>query len=76
VKQTIAESRIEEMAEQGYRLVGRTSGTFSLRKGSNLSRKLEDLKLSPDNVVIRSGARAGKNLTEGYELLIFSKEEK
>jgi len=71
MKKTIAQNRIMEMAEKGYKLVGKTSGTYSFRKGSNLARRLEELGLTEDTCEVRTGARAGKQKTEGYELLIF-----
>lgn len=73
MKKTIAQTKIEEMTSKGYRLVGRTSGTFSYRKGSNLARKLESLGLTESDVEVRTGARAGQHLNDGYELLIFCK---
>jgi len=73
MKKTIAQNRIEEMNAIGYKLVGQTSGTLSFRRGSNLSKKLESLGLTEDKVYIRTGARAGKNKNDGYQLLIFTR---
>jgi hypothetical protein len=73
MKKTIAQTKIDEMTSKGYKLVGKTSGLFSFRKGSNLARKLENLGLNESDVEVRTGARAGKHLNDGYELLIFSK---
>lgn len=73
MKKTIAQTRIEEMTAKGYKLAGRTSGFYSFRKGSNLSRKLESLGLTEAQVDVRTAARAGKHLNDGYELLIFVK---
>lgn len=73
MKKTIAQTRIEEMQAKGYKLAGRTSGLYSFRKGSNLSRKLESLGLTEANVDVRTGARAGRHANDGYELLIFVK---
>jgi hypothetical protein len=73
MKKTIAQTIIDEMTSKGYKLVGKTSGLFSFRKGSNLARKLESLDLNESDVEVRTGARAGKHLNDGYELLIFSK---
>ena len=73
MKQTIAQTKIDEMTSKGYKLIGKTSGTFSFRKGSNLARKLESLGLTEKDVEVLTGARAGAHLNDGYELLIFSK---
>lgn len=73
MRKTIAQIEIDEMASKGYKLIGRTSGLFSYRKGSNLARILESLGLTKSDVVVRTGARAGQFLNDGYELLIFSK---
>ncbi len=70
---TIAQTKIDEMAGKGYKLIGRTSGTYTFRSGSNLARKLASLGLTEDDVVVKTGARAGRNLNDGYELLIFAK---
>jgi hypothetical protein len=74
-RKTIAQSVIEERQAAGQVLLGRTSGTYSFRKGSNLSQRLEALGLTEDEVDVRTGARAGKHQNDGYELLIFSKGE-
>lgn len=73
MKMTIAQKVTAEMAAQGFRKVGETSGTYTFRKGSNLARKLEQLGLTEDQVEVRTGARAGRNASDGYELLIFVK---
>jgi hypothetical protein len=75
MRETMAQKVIDEMRIKGFRLVGQTSGQFSFRKGSNLSQALECLGLTEYEVKVRTGARAGKNATEGYQLLIFVKEE-
>lgn len=74
MKETIAQAVIREMEAKGFRLVGQTSGTYTFRKGSNLARKLEQLGLTEQEVDVRTGARAGKNANDGYQLLIFKKE--
>jgi hypothetical protein len=73
MKKTIAQTKIDEMTAEGYKLVGKTSGTYTFRNGSNLARKLESLGLTEQTCEVRTAARAGKNATEGYELLIFVK---
>jgi len=73
MKKTIAQTKIDEMTSKGYKLVGKTSGNYTFRKGSNLARKLESLGLTEQTCEVCTGARAGKNATEGYELLIFTK---
>ena len=73
MNETIAETRIAEMQAKGYKLVGKTSGTYSFRKGSKLSQKLDNLNLTKDTCEVRAGAYSGKYKTEGYELLIFVK---
>ena len=73
MKQTMSEQVTATMEIKGYKLVGRTSGTYSFAKGSNLSRKLAELSLTQNTCEVRTAARAGKNKTEGYELLIFTK---
>jgi hypothetical protein len=75
MKATIAQQIIDEMDGKGYRLIGQTSGQISYRKGSNLYRKLTALNVTEADVIVRAGARAGKHLTEGYQLLIFTKKE-
>ena len=70
-KKTIAQQKIEEMTEKGYRYIGMTTGTPTRRKGSNLARYLDHLKVDCDNVVVKTAARAGRNLTAGYQLLVF-----
>jgi hypothetical protein len=64
MKKTIAQTKIDEMTAQGFELVGRTHGTFTFRAGSNLARQLQELGLSESQVVVKAGARAGKNMTE------------
>ena len=73
MKKTIAQTVTAEMEAKGFRLIGQTSGTYTFRKGSNLARKLEQLGLTEEQVDVRTGARAGKNANDGYELLIFTK---
>ena len=75
MKKTIAQKVSEEMASKGYKLVGRTSGTYSFRAGSNLARKLAQLNLTQKTCEVRCAARAGKQKTEGYQLLIFVKTD-
>ena len=83
---TIAQTKIDQMTTKGYKLAGKTSGLPSLRKGSNLYRRLESLGLSADNAIIdqtENGLLSGKIIirlgahkwhgTEGWELLIFTK---
>jgi hypothetical protein len=72
-RKTIAQKVIEERKANGQKLLGRTSGTYSFRKGSNLSQALVRLNLTEDDVDVRTGARAGRHKNDGYELLIFSK---
>jgi len=74
MKKTIAQTIIDEMEKECYEYVGAASGTYSFRKGSNLSKALEFFGLTKDDVVVKTGARAGKHKTEGYELLIFKKK--
>jgi len=73
MKQTIAQKITAELEAEGHKLLGKTSGTMTFRKGSNLARKLESMGLTENDVIVRTGARAGRNKTEGYELLIFSR---
>lgn len=73
MKQTIAQTKIDEMTSNGYKLIGRTSGLLSYRKGSNLARKLNSLGKTQNDVEVLTGARAGKYQNDGYELLIFAK---
>lgn len=70
---TIAQRIAEEMESEGYELAGKTSGWFSTRKGSNLSRKLEQLDLTIEEVEVRTGAKK-QHQTEGTDLLIFKKK--
>jgi hypothetical protein len=70
---TIAQKIIEERKANGQKLLGRTSGTYTFRKGSNLARKLDKLGLTEDEVDVRTAARAGQFYNDGYQLLIFSK---
>lgn len=72
-RKTIAQQVIEEMEGKGQKLLGQTRGTYSFRKGSNLSQKLEELNLTESDVDVRTGARAGQHKNDGYQLLIFSK---
>lgn len=72
-RKTIAQQIIEEQQAQGKQLLGRTSGTYSFRKGSNLSRRLDLLGLTENDVDVRTAARAGRHQNDGYQLLIFSK---
>lgn len=74
MRQTIAQGVISEMQAKGYTLLGETSGTYSFRKGSNLHRYLEHLGVTQEQVEVRTGARAGKNMNDGYQLLVFRKE--
>lgn len=73
MKKTIAQQRIEEMESQGYKLAGRTSGQPSMRKGSNLSKAIEALGLTPDAVIVKQGAHKQRG-ADGWELLIFTKK--
>lgn len=72
-RKTIAQQTIEEMESEGKKLLGKTSGTYTFRKGSNLARKLESLGLTENDVDVRRGARAGQHQNDGYQLLIFSR---
>lgn len=72
-RKTISQTVIEEREANGQTLLGRTRGTVSFRKGSNLSRKLEELNLTENDVDVHTGARAGRNANDGYEILIFTK---
>jgi hypothetical protein len=74
MRKTIAQTIIEEREANGQRLLGRTSGWYSFRKGSNLSRELERLGLTQNDVDVRTGAKRQRQ-SEGTELLIFSKAE-
>lgn len=71
--QTIAQKITAEMEAAGHKLLGQTSGTYSFRKGSNLSRYLAHIGKAEEEVVVKAGARAGKHLNDGYQLLVFSK---
>lgn len=73
MRTTIAQSIKNEMETAGHTFVGQTSGTFSFRKGSNLSRYLAHISKTEEEVVVKAGARAGKNANDGYQLLVFSK---
>lgn len=73
-KQTMGQKVVDEMTGEGYKLVGKTSGSFSYRAGSNLMLKLESLGLTKDTAEVRAGARAGMHKSEGYELYIFVKD--
>ncbi len=70
--QTIAQKITAEMEASGHKLLGRTSGTFTFRKGSNLNRYLAHLGKTEDEVIVKAAARAGKNANDGYQLLVFS----
>jgi hypothetical protein len=72
-RKTIAQRVIEERQENGQELLGQTRGLCSFRKGSNLSRKLEELGLTENEVDVRTAARAGQFANDGWQLLIFSK---
>lgn len=71
--QTIAQKITVEMETTGHKLLGQTSGTFTFRKGSNLSKCLERLGVTGSDVVVKAAARAGKNRNDGYQLLVFGK---
>lgn len=71
--QTIAQKITEEMESTGHKKLGQTSGTFTFRKGSNLSRYLARLDKTENEVIVKAGARAGKHLNDGHQLLVFSK---
>lgn len=73
MKKTIAQTEIDKMISEGYKLVGRTTGLFTFRKGSNLACALDRLGMTENDVEVRRGARAGQYANDGYELLIFSK---
>jgi len=70
---TIAQTKIEEMTNNGYKFAGQTRGWLSFRKGSNLARKLASLGLDKGSVEVMTGARAGRYRNDGYQLLIFTK---
>lgn len=74
MKSTMAQRITEEMQQAGHELLGRTSGTLSFRKGSNLIRYLDHLGKTEDEVIVRAAARAGRRLNDGYQLLVFSKK--
>lgn len=71
-RKTIADAIKDKMTGEGYEFVGQTSGQYSLRQGSNLTRKLEQLGLTPDQVEVELGAKE-QHRTEGHQLLIFRK---
>lgn len=73
MKTTIAQGIKNEMTATGHEFIGQTSGTYSFRKGSNLSRYLAHIGKTEEEVVVKAGARAGKNANDGYQLLVFSK---
>lgn len=72
-RKTMAQKVTEERQANGQTLLGQTSGLYSFRKNSNLYRKLVELGLTENDVDVRTGARAGRNANDGYQLLIFSK---
>jgi hypothetical protein len=72
-RKTIAQEIIEKMEAEGKTLLGKTSGTYTFRKGSNLAAKLESMGLTKNDVDVRCGARAGQHQNDGYQLLIFSR---
>ena len=69
---TIAQTIENEMTAKGYTLIGKTSGQYSTKPNSNLGRKLAQLGVTADEVVIRYGAKKHYK-TEGTDLLIFRK---
>lgn len=73
-QKTMAQQVIEERQAEGQMLLGRTTGLYSFRKGSNLSQKLNELGLTESQVDVRTGARAGQHRNDGYQLLIFSRK--
>ena len=70
---TIAQKITEQMESEGFRLIGKTSGQPTTRKGSNLDKLFKSLGVTEEQVIWKTGARAGKQKTEGYELLVFAK---
>lgn len=73
MRQTIAQKITVEMETAGHKFLGKTSGTYSFRKGSNLSRYLDRLGKTENEVIVKAAARAGKHMNDGYQLLVFSK---
>lgn len=73
MRTTIAQTIKTELESKGHKFLGQTSGTFTFRKGSNLSRYLSHLSLSETDVIVKAAARAGKNANDGYQLLVFAK---
>lgn len=69
---TMAGKAIAEMTAKGYEYKGYTTGLYSFRKGSNLSKQLESLGLTESQVEVRTGAHLWRG-TEGWQLLIFVK---
>lgn len=67
----MSEKIIFNMNAKGHTLLGCTKGTYSFRKGSNLSKMLEILGKKEHEVEVLLGARAGRWYNDGYELLIF-----
>lgn len=74
-RSTIAQRIKDEMLSQGYTFLGQTSGTFSFRKSSNLSLYLIRLGKTESEVVVKAAARAGQHANDGYQLLVFCKQE-
>jgi hypothetical protein len=71
-QQTIAQRVINEMAANGYKLAGQTTGWLSFRKRTNLSHEIERLGLDPNQVRVREGAKLQRQ-SQGTQLLIFVK---
>ncbi len=72
-RKTIAQTIIEEQEAEGKTYLGATSGWLSFRKGSNLSRKLDALGLTENDVDVYQGAKK-RHQSEGAALLIFSRK--
>lgn len=70
---TIGQKITKEMEAKGHKFLGQTRGTYSFRKGSNLAFFLVHIGKTEEEVIVRTGARAGKNANDGYQLLVFSK---
>lgn len=75
MKITIKQKIELEMQEAGYRLLGMTTGTFTFRKNSNLSKYLIRLGKTESQVVVKAGARAGRMWNDGHQLLVFERIE-
>lgn len=73
MRTTIAQRIIAEQLALGREYLGMINGQLSYAKRSNLSRYLCSLSLTPEDVIVLTGARAGRHRNDGYQLLVFRK---